>query len=63
MFLDLSVSNFNKLLSCDIKILKDAVNLGNQVPNLSQDTDITNIHCDLVNDSLVDSEESDTIII
>ena len=28
---------------------------------LSQDTDILKIHCDLVNDSLVDGEESDII--
>lgn len=31
------------------------------MPNLSQDTDILNIHCDLVNDSLVDGEESDIV--
>ena len=36
-------------------------NVGTKVPNLSQDTDILNIHCDLVNDSLVDGEESDII--
>lgn len=32
-----------------------------RVPNLSQDTDILNIHCDLVNSSLVDGDESDSI--
>ena len=28
---------------------------------MSQDTDVLNIYCDLVNDSLVDKEESDII--
>lgn len=32
-----------------------------RVPNLSQDTDILNIHCDLVNSSPVDGDESDSI--
>ena len=32
-----------------------------KIPDLSQDTDILNIHCDLVNDSFVDGEESDII--
>ena len=31
------------------------------MPNLSQDTDILNVHCDLVNSSLVDGDESDII--
>ena len=31
------------------------------MPNLSQDTDVLNIHCDLVNESLVDGEETDII--
>ena len=31
------------------------------MPNLSQDTDILNVHCDLVNESLVDGEETDII--
>ena len=59
--LDLSQSNFNELVGFDKKILKDDVNIGQRVPNLSQDTDILNIHCDLVNTSLVDGEESDII--
>ena len=33
------------------------------MPNLSQDTDILNIHCDLINDSLVDGEDTDIIFI
>ena len=34
---------------------------GPRVPNLSQHTDDLNIHCDLVNSSLVDGDESDII--
>ena len=59
--IDLSQSNFNELVGFDKKILKDAVNIGQRVPNLSQDTDILNVHCDLVNSSLVDGDESDII--
>ena len=36
-------------------------NVGPKVPNLSQDTDILNIHCDLINDSLVDGQDTDII--
>lgn len=39
--------------------MSDKINVGPRVPNVSQDTDILNIHCDLVNDSEVDGEESD----
>ena len=35
--------------------------IGSKVPNLSQDTDVLNIHCDLINDSLVDGEDTDII--
>ena len=59
--LDLTKSNFNELIGFDKKIIKDKVNIGQRVPNLSQDTDILNIHCDLVNTSLVDGVESDII--
>ena len=59
--LDLTQSNFNDLIGFDKKVLKDAVNIGDRVPNLSQDTDILNIHCDLVNTSLVDGEDTDII--
>ena len=59
--LDLTHSNFNDLIGFDKKVLKDEVNIGIRVPNLSQDTDILNIHCDLVNTSLVDDEDSDII--
>ena len=43
------------------KINKDKSNIGPLVPNLSQDTDILNIHCDLINDSLVDGKDTDII--
>ena len=59
--LDLTKSNFYELIGFDKKIIKDKVNIGPRVPNLSQDTDILNIHCDLVNSTLVDGEESDII--
>ena len=59
--LDLTQSNFYDLIGFEKKILKDRVNLGPKVPNLSQDTDMLNVHCDLTNDSLVDGEESDII--
>ena len=42
-------------------MLKNEINIGSNVPNLSQDTDILNIHCDLINDSLVDGKETDII--
>ena len=59
--LDLTASNFNELIRFDKKILKSGNNVGPKVPNLSQDTDILNIHCDLINDSLVDSQDTDII--
>ena len=59
--LDLTVSNFNDLIGFDKKVLKSGNNTGVRVPNLSQDTDILNIHCDLINDSLVDGKDTDII--
>ena len=59
--IDLTQSDFNDLIGFNKKVLKDAVNIGDRVPNLSQDTDILNVHCDLVNSSLVDGDESDII--
>ena len=41
--------------------IKDLVNVGPRVPNLSQDTDILNILCDLIDDSLVDGKDIDII--
>ena len=59
--LDLTKSNFNGLIGYDNKIIKDKTNIGPGVPNLTQDTDLLNIHCDLVNSSLVDGKETDII--
>ena len=59
--LDLTASNFNELIGFDKKILKSRNNVGPRAPNLSQDTDILNIHCDLINDSLVDGQDTDII--
>jgi len=59
--LDLTASNFNELIGFDKKILSNETNIGTRVPNLSQDTDILNIHCDLINESLVDGQDTDII--
>ena len=59
--LDLTESNFNDLIGFDKKVSKSGNNIGVRVPNLSQDTDILNIHCDLINDSLVDGQDTDII--
>ena len=59
--LDLTKSNFNELIGYDKKIIREETNIGVRVPNLTQDTDVLNIHCDLISDSLVDGEESDII--
>ena len=59
--IDLTKSDFNELIGYDKKILKDETNISARVPNLTQDTDVLNIHCDLISDSLVDGEESDII--
>ena len=59
--LDLKASNFNELIGFEKEVLKNEINIGPKVPNLSQDTDILNIHCDLINDSLVDGQDTDII--
>lgn len=59
--IDLRHSNFNDLIGFDKTVLTSESNISPRVPNLSQDTDILNIHCDLINDSLVDGQESDII--
>ena len=59
--LDLRASDFNDLIGFDKKILASGAHIGSRVPNLSQDTDILNVHCDLVNESSVDGEETDII--
>ena len=50
-----------KLIGYDKKKLTDEINIGTRVPNLTQDTDVLNIHCDLTSTSLVDGQESDII--
>ena len=49
------------LLAMIKKILTDEKNISDRVPNLTEDTDVLNIHCDLTSNSLVDGEESDII--
>jgi len=57
----LTKSNFNKLIGFDKEIIVNEVNIGYKRPNLSEDKDVLNIHCDLITDSLVNGEESDII--
>ena len=59
--LDLTASNFNDLIGFEKVVLKNEINMGSYVPNLSQDTGILHIHCDLINESLVDGQETDII--
>ena len=59
--LDLTQSDFNDLIGFNKKILSSSENLGDYIPNLSQDREILNIHCDLISDSLVDGDETDII--
>ena len=49
------------MIGFDKEIVDNEVNIGKKTPNLSEDTDVLNIHCDLISDSLVNSEESDII--
>ena len=58
---DLTKSDFNDLIGFEKNILTSGANIGSKVPNLSQDTDVLNIHCDLINDSLVDGQDTDII--
>ena len=59
--LDLTASDFNDLIGFDKTVLSDETSIGANVPNLSQDTDLLNVYCDLINDSLVDGEDTDII--
>ena len=59
--LDLTKSDLMNLLGTIKKKLKDEMNIGLRVPNLTQDTDVLNVHCDLISNSLVDGVESDII--
>lgn len=56
--LHLTKSNFYDLIGFDKEIVTQT-KTGPRVPNLSQDTDVLNVHCNLVNSSLVDGEDSD----
>ena len=59
--LDLTKSNFNDLIGFDKVILKDKINIGQRVPNVAQDTEMLNIHCNLTSDSLVDGQDTNII--
>ena len=59
--LDLTQSDFNDLIGFNKKILTQAENIGDHIPNLSQDREILNVHCDLISDSLVDGDGTDII--
>ena len=59
--LDLTQSDFNDLIGFKKEILTSGENTGSFIPNLSQDREILNIHCDLISDSLVDGDETDII--
>jgi len=59
--LDLTKSNFNNVIGFNKVIPQNEVNIGSKTPNISEDTDVLHIHCDLISDSLVNGEESDII--
>ena len=59
--LDLTTSNFGDLIGFKKQILTSSKNVGDYTPNLSQDTEILNIHCDLISGSIVDEYETDII--
>ena len=59
--LDLTQSDFNDLIGFNKRILTQSENVGDYIPNLSQDREILNIHCDLISESLVDGNETDII--
>ena len=58
--LDLRPSNFGDLIGFNKQILTSSSD-GDYLPNLSQDREILNIHCDLISDSLVDEHATDII--
>ena len=58
--LDLTTSNFGDLIGFNKQILNSSSD-GEYLPNLSQDREILNIHCDLISDSLVDEHATDII--
>lgn len=60
--LDLRGSNFNEVIGFEKVVLSSGTHIGPKMPNLSQDTDIINSHCDLIDYSMVDGQEKDIII-
>ena len=58
--LGLIKSNFHGLIGFDKEVVT-ATKTGPKAPNLSQDTEILYIHCDLIDESLVDGVESNII--
>ena len=42
-------------------ILTSGSHIGMKVPNLSEATDVLNIHCDFISESLVDGQDTDII--
>ena len=59
--LDLTQLDFNDLIGFNKQILTESENIGDYIPNLSQDREILNIHCDLISDSSVDGDGTDII--
>ena len=59
--LDLTQSDFNDLIGFNKRVLTNAENVGDHIPNLSQDREILNIHSDLISESLVDGDATDII--
>ena len=58
--LDLRPSNFGDLIGFNKQILTSS-SVGDYMPNLSQDREILNIHCDIISGSIVDEHETDII--
>ena len=58
---DLTKSNFHQLIGFKKVVLSNERNVGSTTPNISEDTDVLNSHCDLISESLVDGQESDII--
>ena len=44
--LELTKSDFNDLMGFDKRILTSGTHIGSKVPNIFQNTDVLNIHCD-----------------
>ena len=59
--LDLRPSNFGDLIGFNKRILSTCENISDYTPNLSQDREILNIHCDLISESLVGGSETNII--